>query len=111
MKYDLSERLAGEISRFARSAGVEKIVLFGSRARGNNTERSDVDLAVYGGDFDSFYWNIQENVHSLLMFDLVNVDEGISRDLEEEIERDGIVLYEKAYEFHELPGSSEKCRF
>ncbi len=96
MKYDLSERLAGEISRFARSAGVEKIVLFGSRARGNNTERSDVDLAVYGGDFDSFYWNIQENVHSLLMFDLVNVDEGISRDLEEEIERDGIVLYEKA---------------
>lgn len=96
MKYDLSERLAGEISRFARSAGVEKIVLFGSRARGNNTERSDVDLAVYGGDFDSFFWNIKENVHSLLMFDLVNVDEGISRDLEEEIERDGIVLYEKA---------------
>lgn len=96
MKYDLSERLAGEICRFARSAGVEKIVLFGSRARGNNTERSDVDLAVYGGDFDSFYWNIQENVHSLLMFDLVNVDEGISRDLEEEIERDGVALYEKA---------------
>lgn len=96
MKYDLSERLAGEICRFARSAGVEKIVLFGSRARGNNTERSDVDLAVYGGDFDSFYWNIQENVHSLLMFDLVNVDEGISRDLEEEIERNGIALYEKA---------------
>lgn len=96
MKYDLSERLAGEISRFARSAGVEKIVLFGSRARGNNTERSDVDLAVYGGDFDSFFWNIKENVHSLLMFDLVDVDDGISRDLEEEIERDGIVLYEKA---------------
>lgn len=96
MKYDLSERLAGEICRFARSAGVEKIVLFGSRARGNNTERSDVDLAVYGGDFDSFFWNIKENVHSLLMFDLVNVDEGISRDLEEEIERDGIALYEKA---------------
>lgn len=96
MKYDLSERLAGEICRFARSAGVEKIVLFGSRARGNNTERSDVDLAVYGGDFDSFFWNIKENVHSLLMFDLVDVDDGISRDLEEEIERDGIVLYEKA---------------
>lgn len=96
MKYDVSERLAGEISRFARSAGVEKIVLFGSRARGTNTERSDVDLAVYGGDYDAFYWNIKENVHSLLMFDLVNVDEGISRDLEEEIERDGIVLYEKA---------------
>lgn len=30
------------------------------------------------------------------MFDLVDADDGISRDLEEEIERDGIVLYEKA---------------
>ena len=35
---------------------VTKIVLFGSRARGMNTERSDSDIAIYGADFDSFYW-------------------------------------------------------
>ena len=85
MRYDLPERVIRELFSFATKHSVRKIILFGSRARGNNTERSDVDIAVYGGDFDSFYWNIQENVHSLLMFDLVNVDEGISRDLEEEI--------------------------
>lgn len=96
MKYNLSERLVAEISRFARSAGIEKIILFGSRARGDHTERSDVDLAVYGGDFDAFYWNIRENAHSLLMFDVVDVDEGISSALKDEIERDGVVLYEKA---------------
>ena len=39
---------------------------------------------------------IKEKAHSLLMFDMVNVDEGISSALREEIERDGIVLYEKA---------------
>lgn len=96
MKYNLSERLVAEISRFARSAGIEKIILFGSRARGDHTERSDVDLAVYGGDFDAFYWNIRENAHSLLMFDVVDVDEGISATLKDEIERDGVALYEKA---------------
>ena len=75
---------------------ITKVILFGSRARGTNTERSDIDIAVYGGDFDSFYWDIKENVHSLLMFDVVEVDAGISEELEEEIRKDGVVIYEKA---------------
>ena len=57
---------------------VTKIVLFGSRARRTNTERSDVDIAIYGGDFDSFYWDVEENIHSLLMFDVVQADAPIS---------------------------------
>jgi len=68
----------------------------GSRARGNNTERSDVDIAVYGGDFDSFYWDIKENIHSLLMFDVINADASISEELKKEIKKDGVVIYEKA---------------
>ena len=28
--------------------------------------RSDIDIAVSGGDFDAFYWEIKEHVHSLL---------------------------------------------
>ena len=75
---------------------VRKIILFGSRARGNNTERSDVDIAVYGGDFDSFYWDIKENIHSLLMFDVINADASISEELKKEIKKDGVVIYEKA---------------
>lgn len=95
MKYDLPERLVNEISRFAKESGIRKIILFGSRARGTNTKRSDIDIAVYGGDFDSFYWDIKENAHSLLMFDIVNADEKISQELKEEIEKDGVILYEK----------------
>ena len=75
---------------------LSKIILFGSRARGNNTERSDVDIAVYGGDFDSFYWDIKENIHSLLMFDVINADASISEELKKEIKKDGVVIYEKA---------------
>lgn len=69
---------------------------FGSRARGTNTERSDIDIAVYGGDFDGFYWDVKEKMHSLLMLDIVQADVPISAELKEEIEKDGVVIYEKA---------------
>ena len=96
MKYNLPERVINEIAAFAQEYDVHKIVLFGSRARGTHTERSDVDLAVSGSDFDAFYWSIKEKVHSLLTFDIVNLDSGISQQLKEEIERDGVILYEEA---------------
>ena len=96
MRYDLPERVIRELFSFATKHSVRKIILFGSRARGNNTERSDVDIAVYGGDFDSFYWDIKENIHSLLMFDVINADASISEELKKmKLKRDGVVIYEK----------------
>ena len=96
MKYNLPERVEREIVMFAGKHSVTKVVLFGSRARGSNTERSDVDIAVYGGDFDGFYWDVKENIHSLLMFDVVQADASISDELKKEIAEDGVVIYEKA---------------
>ena len=61
-----------------------------------NTERSDIDIAVYGGEFDRFYWDVKEKIHSLLMFDIVQADAAISDELKQEIEKDGVVIYEKA---------------
>lgn len=71
------------------------MTLFGSRARGDNSERSDIDIAVSGGDFTKFYYDVEEDVWTLLSFDIVNVDNHISDELRLEIERDGVVLYEK----------------
>ena len=96
MKYNLPDRVLRELSSFAKESSVIKIILFGSRARGTNTERSDIDIAVYGGDFDNFYWDVKEKIHSLLMFDIVQADGSISDELKQEIEKDGIVIYEKA---------------
>ena len=95
MAYNLPDRVIKEITAFAKENSIIKIVLFGSRARGDHTERSDVDLAVYGGDFDSFYWNIKENIHSLLSFDVVDMNSWVTEELKKEIERDGVVIYEK----------------
>lgn len=76
---------------------IQRVILFGSRARGTHTERSDIDIAVSGGNVDAFYWDIKENVFSLLMFDIVELDAGVLEELKKEIERDGIMIYEEAH--------------
>lgn len=91
----IPERVLQEILQFARDAGVERLVLFGSRARGTHSERSDIDLAVYGGDFDAFYFRVQEETESLLEFDLIDMHRKVSPSLLEEIEREGIEIYEE----------------
>lgn len=96
MKYNIPSRVLNEITYYAKKSDVSKIILFGSRARGNHSERSDIDIAVSGGDFDSFYWNIHDNMHSLLTFDVVDLNKEISVELQAEIKKDGITIYEKA---------------
>ena len=42
------EELYKQLAALARQHGARRLVLFGSRARGDNRYNSDVDLAVYG---------------------------------------------------------------
>jgi predicted nucleotidyltransferase len=96
MRCDLPERIIRDISAFAKKYNVSKVILFGSRAKGTNSERSDVDIAVVGGDFDGFYWETKENTHSLLSFDIVDLNTKVSEELKKEIDKDGVIIYEKA---------------
>lgn len=95
MKYDLTKKVEDDIVKIARQNGVKKVLLFGSRARGDNRERSDIDLAVSGGDILNFYYDLEEEAWTLLSFDVVNLDEGISEELQQEIDRDGVTIYEE----------------
>lgn len=95
MNYNISERVCLELKHLAEKHGIEKIILFGSRARGDFYERSDIDIAVSGGNALKFSLDADEEVRTLLMFDVVDLDGHISEELQKEIERDGIILYEK----------------
>ncbi len=89
--------LYGQIREIAEKYGAEKVVLFGSRARKDHYEKSDIDLAVYGCRcFDQMLLDLEENLWTLLALDVVNMD-CIAKDSEliQEIERDGVMLYEK----------------
>ena len=95
----MSERereIFSQVMKLAEQYQVEKVVLFGSRARRTHLEKSDIDLAVYGcKSFNNFYFDIQEKVQTLLNFDVIDMEQGVSEELRQEIERDGVVIYEK----------------
>lgn len=95
MKYDLEKRVEEDIIKLAKKNNIKKVILFGSRARCDNSERSDIDLAVSGGSSLDFYFDLEEEAWTLLMFDVVDLDKGISDELKTEIDRDGVLLYEE----------------
>ena len=95
MPYNLDKRVEDDIVRIAKKNNVKKVILFGSRARGTNSERSDIDLAISGGNVLDFYYDVEEKAHTLLMFDVVDLDKGISEALQAEIKKDGVILYEE----------------
>ena len=49
-----------QIRDLAAQYGLRKVTLFGSRARGDFKERSDIDLAVSGGDISGFALAVDE---------------------------------------------------
>ena len=98
------------IVELAEKYGLRQVLLFGSRARGDNRERSDVDLAVSGGDTVRFSLDVDEIeiVPTLLMFDVVDLDGGCSEELLDSIRREGVPLYER----EDLPMANlEKRRY
>ena len=95
MGYNLPKRAKTDIIALARRCGLTKVILVGSRARGDNWERSDIDLAVSGGDTANFILSIDDEIRSLLMFDIVDLDKPAQTELLAEIERDGVIIYEE----------------
>lgn len=91
----IREQVIKEIIDFAKKYDVEKVLLFGSRARGDFKRTSDIDLAVSGGDFDRFALDVDEETTTLLMFDIIDLDREMQPELRETIEKEGVILYEK----------------
>lgn len=92
---NLPQPIVDSISDLARQCNLDKVILFGSRARANNRERSDIDLAIQGGNTIAFAASADEDIPTMLMFDVVDLDKPVQEDLLEEIRKDGIVIYEK----------------
>lgn len=79
----------------AKKNHVDKVILFGSRARGDYKERSDIDLAFFGGQGNDFILDVDEETSTLLGFDVINMDRAVKKELLDAIEREGVVIYEK----------------
>ena len=79
---------------------VDKIVLFGSRARGDHHDRSDIDLAVFCDRASDAEWQQvldclrEDRIDTLLKVDCVHFERSNAA-LKEHITIEGKVLYEK----------------
>lgn len=87
--------MIAEIKSLAQKYELSKVILFGSRARGDFSRASDIDLAVSGGDILRFALDVNEETWTLLEYDVVNLDRDVSNALLNSIEKERIVLYEK----------------
>ncbi len=90
---NISDKLLQQIVQFAKKCELSRVVLFGSRARGTNRERSDVDLAVTGKNVADFQFMLEDEADSLLSFDVVDMGSIVSQKLKQNIEREGVCLY------------------
>ena len=91
----ISDVVLQQIRSFAQKYQIERIFLFGSRARGDFHRTSDIDLAISGGDFANFSIDVDELTDTLLKYDFVNLDGAVQEELLESIQREGVLIYEK----------------
>ena len=91
----LKPQLISEIRALAQKYQLDRVILFGSRARGDYRETSDIDLASSGGNGERFALDVDEYTATLLKYDVVNLDGAVQQELRDAIDREGLVLYEK----------------
>jgi len=91
---NLPETISNKIiSVLSAEPSVKQAIVFGSRARGDARDNSDIDLALMGCQIPlSLNTKLRESI-GLYSIDIVRIDELDNEDLMASIKRDGIVIY------------------
>lgn len=97
--YGIRQNLYNDMISVIKKFGVKKAILFGSRARGDYKNNSDIDLAFIfnNNDKDNFI-KMQaklEELNTLYKFDVIDFNTLKNNKFKEEILKDGIVIFEK----------------
>lgn len=101
MPYGLSDAAINKLIQvFAQYDTVQQVILYGSRAKGNYSEGSDVDLTLKGKDIDfSSMQGISNDIEQLLLpylFDISIFNTLQNKDLVDHIQRVGVSIYKKS---------------
>ena len=101
MRFGLSETVIKELQEvFRHHANIEKVLIFGSRSKGNYRAGSDIDLAVIGKDVDynqllDIICEIEE-LELLYSVDLLDYKKKKGTPIGEHIDRVGQIFYQAA---------------
>lgn len=98
MNIDLNPKVIEGLKTIAEKYPVSKIVLFGSRARGDNNTKSDIDIAIYTlpefANKGRFVSDI-EDLETLLKIDTVFISKDTDGKLVKNIQKEGVIIYER----------------
>lgn len=97
MKFD-TQFIIDDLKKAHLLHKVRRIILFGSRARGDENPTSDIDLAFDAPNLSATEWlailNVLENTDTLLKIDAIHYNQA-SEILQVQINREGVALYEQ----------------
>ena len=79
-KTGIKQVVLDELISIAERYHIEKLILFGSRARGDFRRTSDIDLDVSGGDFARFALDVEEETSTLLKYDFVDRERKVQKE-------------------------------
>ena len=91
------ELLSRIVALLSNNAQVKKAIVFGSRAKGNYKQHSDIDIAIVGGDDLLFCEGISgelSQLPTLLKFDVIAYETIQNAELKEHIDRVGVVIFD-----------------
>lgn len=99
--FGLSPAIRGDFARVFRAhPAVERVLIFGSRAKGTARPASDIDLAVVapGMAAQEFaaLWAAADDLPSLFKLDLLHLDALENGPLKEKILREGRLFYRRS---------------
>ena len=92
IKTGIKESILKNITGLLRDSGAYKAVIYGSRARGDFNDTSDIDIAYWGVTNETKLWLDIGETPTIHRVDLVNFDTLTNEKLKQNILRDGIEL-------------------
>jgi len=100
LTFGLSERIRADFDRvFAQYPAIERVLIFGSRAKGSAQAGSDIDLAVVASEMpDAEFarlWNQVDALPLVFQVDLLHWDRLANPQLKDKIRREGVVIFER----------------
>ncbi|WP_018248940.1 nucleotidyltransferase domain-containing protein [Orenia marismortui] len=100
MKFGLKNKeLEAIVNKIKKVDKIEEAVIFGSRARGDYSRSSDIDIAVYAEDISDMELNLLrdslEQLDIIYKIDLVDVKSLTKEGLIKNIEEEGVVIYSR----------------
>lgn len=97
--YGIRDNLFNELLNLFKKENIDKVILLGSRARNDYKNNSDIDLAIiFNSDDNDNYIKLLtklEELNTLFKFDVIDYNKITNATLKQEIDKDGITIYQK----------------